>query len=74
MPRIRIEQDYRKLRRAEYPPLADFADATVKGDNAALEEYRQRCLTVKAKFPKPPASPDQGRGQAAGAGRGAKQK
>jgi len=37
----------------EYPPLSDFADAWVKQDDVALEEYRQACLAVKAKYPKP---------------------
>jgi len=37
----------------EYPPLTDFADAWVKQDETALEEYRQACLAVKAKYPKP---------------------
>jgi hypothetical protein len=37
----------------EYPPITDFADAWVKQDEDALEEYRQACLAVKAKYPKP---------------------
>lgn len=40
-------------RKREYPPIADFADAWVKQDDEALEEYRQKCLAVKAKYPKP---------------------
>lgn len=40
-------------RKREYPPIVDFADAWVKQDDAALEEYRQKCLAVKAKYPKP---------------------
>jgi hypothetical protein len=36
-----------------YPELGEFVDAWVKNDQAALEEYRQKCLAVKAKFPKP---------------------
>ena len=40
-------------RKNEYPPIADFADAWVKQDETALEEYRQKCLAVKAKYPKP---------------------
>ena len=40
-------------RKREYPPIEDFADAWVKQDEAALEEYRQKCLAVKAKYPKP---------------------
>jgi hypothetical protein len=45
--------NYSKMRVKEYPPLADFADAWVKQDEVALEEYRQACLAVKAKYPKP---------------------
>ena len=44
---------YQDKRRMEYPPLEDFADAWVKNDQVALEEYRQSCLAVKAKYPKP---------------------
>ena len=36
-----------------YPSLKEFADAWVKNDTVALEEYRQTCLAVKAKYPKP---------------------
>lgn len=43
----------RMQRSLEYPPIEDFADAWVKNDTAALEEYRQACLAVKAKYPKP---------------------
>ena len=40
-------------RSKEYPSLTQFADAWVKQDEAALEQYRQACLAVKAKYPKP---------------------
>lgn len=36
-----------------YPSLEDFADAWVKDDKVALEQYRRACLAVKAKYPKP---------------------
>ena len=49
----RIELDYRAMRAAAYPPLADLADALVKQDDAALADYREQCLAVKARFPKP---------------------
>ena len=45
--------DYVRQRMTEYPMVSDFLDAWVKGDEAAMEEYRQACLAVKAKFPKP---------------------
>ncbi len=53
MARFKVDQNYRHLRAGEYPPVADFADAIVKGDATALEQYRQQCLAVKEKFPKP---------------------
>lgn len=47
---------YRELRRAEYPPLADLADALVHqymGDPVPLENYYKACVAVKQKYPKP---------------------
>jgi len=46
--------DYVRQRLTAYPELGEFVDAWVKNDQSALEEYRQKCLAVKAKFPKPP--------------------
>lgn len=48
------EQDYYRKRINSYPELGEFVDAWVKNDQAALEEYRQKCLEVKRKYPKPP--------------------
>jgi hypothetical protein len=45
--------DYVRQRLTAYPELGAFVDAWVKNDEAALEEYRQECLAVKAKYPKP---------------------
>jgi hypothetical protein len=39
-------------RQAEYPPMADYLDAIVKGDTAQQEAYIAACLAVKAKYPK----------------------
>ena len=47
------EMDYVRQRLTAYPELGEFVDAWVKNDTAALEEYRQKCLAVKEKFPKP---------------------
>lgn len=44
---------YVTQRANEYPSIRDFADAWVKNDSDALETYRQACLAVKAKYPKP---------------------
>lgn len=46
--------DYVRQRLNAYPELGEFIDAWVKNDQAALEEYRQKCLAVKAQYPKPP--------------------
>ncbi len=48
-----INMDYVRQRLTAYPELGEFVDAWVKNDQAALEEYRQKCLAVKAKYPKP---------------------
>ena len=45
--------DYYRKRLYSYPELGEFVDAWVKNDQVALEEYRQKCLEVKAKYPKP---------------------
>ena len=46
-------QDWYRKRIYSYPELGEFVDAWVKNDQTALEEYRQKCLSVKAKYPKP---------------------
>jgi hypothetical protein len=48
------QMDYVRQRINNYPELGEFVDAWVKNDQAALEEYRQKCLAVKSKYPKPP--------------------
>ena len=47
------QMDYVRQRINSYPELGEFVDAWVKGDAQALEEYKQKCLKVKAKYPKP---------------------
>lgn len=44
---------YIKARVAEYPPITDYLDAVVKGDDAAIKAYIDACKAVKAKYPKP---------------------
>jgi hypothetical protein len=41
------------LRAAEYPPMTDYLDGLVKGDQAQIDKYIADCLAVKAKYPKP---------------------
>jgi len=43
---------YADKRRAEYPPITDYLDAVVKGDQAGIEAYIAACQAVKAKYPK----------------------
>jgi hypothetical protein len=59
----RMLSRYGEQRAAEYPPLADFADALVKQNSgnptleaegvSQLSDYVAKCLAVKAKYPKP---------------------
>lgn len=44
---------YRVQRAAEYPPMSDYLDGVVKGDQAQIDKYIADCLAVKAKYPKP---------------------
>ena len=43
---------YAQKRAAEYPPMSDYLDAVVKGDQAQIDAYVAACLAVKAKYPK----------------------
>jgi hypothetical protein len=43
---------YQRDRAAEYPPIADYIDGVVKGDQAQVQAYIDACLAVKAKYPK----------------------
>lgn len=43
---------YVELREAEYPPMAEYLDAVVKGDTVAINEYISKCLEIKVKYPK----------------------
>jgi hypothetical protein len=45
--------DYRVQREAEYPPVTDYLDGIVKGDQAQIAAYIAACQAVKAKYPKP---------------------
>lgn len=43
---------YKERRKSEYPPVADYIDGVVKGDQAQIDAYVAACLAVKAKHPK----------------------
>lgn len=44
--------NYAEKRRAEYPPITDYLDAVVKGDQAGIDAYIAACQAVKSKYPK----------------------
>lgn len=44
---------YQRDRVTEYPPITDYLDGIVKGDQAQVQAYIDACLAVKAKYPKP---------------------
>jgi hypothetical protein len=44
---------YIAKRQAEYPPITDYLDAVVKGDQAQIDAYIAACQAVKTKYPKP---------------------
>jgi hypothetical protein len=43
---------YKYQRAEEYPPITDYIDGVVKGDQAQIDAYIAACLAVKAKYPK----------------------
>ena len=45
--------DYQRLRAPEYPPMVDYIDGVVKGDQEQIDAYIAACLAVKEKYPKP---------------------
>lgn len=50
---IEKTQDYQAQRRNEYPPITDYLDGVVKGDQSQIDAYIAACQAVKAKYPKP---------------------
>ena len=43
---------YAQKRAAEYPPMTDYLDGVVKGDQTQIDQYIADCQAVKAKYPK----------------------
>jgi hypothetical protein len=43
---------YKAKRANEYPPMTDYLDGIVKGDNAQVQAYIDACNAVKNKYPK----------------------
>ena len=44
--------EYQRQRASEYPPITDYLDGVVKGDQTQIDKYIADCLAVKAKYPK----------------------
>lgn len=45
-------RSYADKRRSEYPPVEDYLDGIVKNDQGQMQAYIDKCLAVKAKYPK----------------------
>ena len=45
--------EYQQKRASEYPPITEYIDGIVKGDQAQVQAYIDACLAVKLKYPKP---------------------
>jgi len=45
--------NYQRKRKLEYPPITEYLDGVVKGNQTQIDEYIAACLAVKAKYPKP---------------------
>ena len=43
---------YIAKRQAEYPPMTDWIDGMVKGDQAQINKYIADCQAVKSRYPK----------------------
>jgi hypothetical protein len=44
---------YIAKRANEYPPITDYLDGVVKGDQEQIDAYIAACQAVKTKYPKP---------------------
>ena len=44
--------NYQLLREPLYPNQSEYLDAVVKGDEIAIQQYREKCLALKEKYPK----------------------
>ena len=48
-----VKKQYQRDRANEYPPITDYIDGVVKGDQAQVQAYIDACLAIKEKYPKP---------------------
>lgn len=44
--------NYELLRKSSYPSQAEYIDAIIKGDKIAIQQYKEKCLVIKEKYPK----------------------
>jgi hypothetical protein len=49
----KVKPHYKQLRRREYPSIFEYIDGIVKNDHDQINKYINKCLAVKAKYPKP---------------------
>ena len=47
-----VPPSYAELRAAEYPPITEYLDGIVKGDQAQIDAYIAKCQAVKNNYPK----------------------
>jgi len=52
-----LEQEFlaleiKRQRSLEYPDFKEYLDGIVKGDQEQIQDYIDKCLAVKAKYPK----------------------
>ena len=40
-----------RQRHPEYPPIEDYLDGVAKDDQAQIDDYKAKCMAVKAKYP-----------------------
>jgi hypothetical protein len=43
---------YKDKRKESYPPMENYLDGIVKGDQVQIDKYVSDCLAIKEKFPK----------------------
>jgi uncharacterized protein (UPF0297 family) len=47
-----IKESYAVKRQREYPPISEYIDGVVKGDEIQIQKYIDACKAVKNKYPK----------------------
>ncbi len=45
-------EEYARNRKESYPPMENYLDGVVKGDQAQIDKYIADCLAVKQRHPK----------------------